>query len=110
MEFTPSKRQEDILRKTRKFVEAHVQPNADRWDKTKKFPLDAWRTLAKLGLAGLLVPRKYGGGGQDVVSYILAVEEILKVRKRSRRGWLESKIQSTVSTSIFRSACSDVEP
>jgi len=76
MEFTPSKRQEDVLRKTRRFVEDHVSPNADRWDRTKHFPRDAWHTLAKVGLTGLPIPRKYGGGGQDVVSYVSAVEEI----------------------------------
>jgi butyryl-CoA dehydrogenase len=76
MEFTPSKRQEDVLRKTKRFVEEHVLPNADRWDRAKQFPRDAWRTLARLGLTGLPIPRKYGGGGQDVVSYVLAVEEI----------------------------------
>jgi len=76
MEFTPSKRQEDVLRKTKRFVEQNVSPNADRWDKTKQFPKDAWQKLAKLGLTGLPIPRRYGGAGQDVVSYILAVEEI----------------------------------
>lgn len=76
MEFTPSKRQEDVLHKTRRFVEEHVSPNADRWDRTKHFPRDAWHTLAKVGLTGLPIPRKYGGGGQDVVSYVSAVEEI----------------------------------
>ena len=76
MDFTPTKAQEVVLRKTRKFVEEHVVPNADRWDKPNQFPRDAWRSLARLGLTGLPVPRKYGGAGQDVVSYILAVEEI----------------------------------
>jgi butyryl-CoA dehydrogenase len=76
MEFSPSKRQEEVLRKTRRFVEEHVWPNADRWDRTKQFPSDAWRALVKLGLTGLPIPRKYGGGGQDVVSYVMAVEEI----------------------------------
>ncbi len=78
MEFAASKRQQDVVRKTRRFVEDHVLPKADRWDKRSKFPMEAWRSLAKSGLAGLPIPRKYGGGDQDVVSYVLAVEEISK--------------------------------
>jgi len=43
-----------------------------------KFPLDAWRELARMRLCGLPIPEKYGGAGQDVLSYIMAVEEISK--------------------------------
>ena len=78
MEFAPSQRQIGILRKTRKFVEREVTPSADHWDKGSRFPIEAWRILAKQGLTGIPIPRKYGGGGQDVVSYIMAVEEISK--------------------------------
>jgi butyryl-CoA dehydrogenase len=78
MEFELSKPQKDVMKKVRRFVETHVAPNADRWDKNNKFPMEAWRTLSKAGLAGLPVPSRYGGGGQDVISYVLAVEEISK--------------------------------
>jgi butyryl-CoA dehydrogenase len=76
MDFSCSKRQEDVARKARRFVEDHVQAQADRWDKSNKFPLEAWRALAKAGLTGVPIPRKYGGGGGDVVSYAQVVEEI----------------------------------
>ena len=76
MEFALSKRQEQVLRTVRSFAEKQVLPKADAWDKTKRFPIDAWRALARAGLTGLPIPTKYGGGGQDVLSYVLAVEEI----------------------------------
>jgi butyryl-CoA dehydrogenase len=76
MEFAPSVRQKKLLRKVRSFVDKHVLPRADRWDKTDKFPVEAWRALSKAGLTGLPIPRKYGGAGEDVMSYVLAVEEI----------------------------------
>jgi len=78
LEFAFSKRQEYLLNKARRFVEDHVLPKADKWDKGKKFPMDAWRTLARSGLTGIPIPRKYGGGGEDILSYVLAVEEISK--------------------------------
>jgi butyryl-CoA dehydrogenase len=76
MEFSHSIRQKQLLRKVRSFVDDHVLPRADRWDKTGKFPVEAWRVLSKAGLTGLPIPRKYDGAGEDVVSYVLAVEEI----------------------------------
>ncbi len=76
MEFALSRRQEDVLRKTERFVQQHVTPKADAWDKSKKFPIETWRALARAGLTGLPFPHKYGGAGQDVLSYVLAIEEI----------------------------------
>jgi len=76
VEFSVSKPQAAVMRRTRRFVEDYVLPNADRWDKCKKFPMQAWGALRRAGLTGLPIPRKYGGAGQDVVSYVLAVEEI----------------------------------
>ena len=76
MDFLPSKNQEQVRRKARRFTEEHVLPKADKWDKSNKFPMDAWRELARSGLTGIPIPRKFGGAGHDVVSYALAVEEI----------------------------------
>ena len=76
MEFAPSKHQEDVCRRARRFVETHVLPHADAWDKSGEFPKAAWAALAKADLAGIPIPAKYGGAGRDVVSYAMAVEEI----------------------------------
>lgn len=76
MDFAPSVRQKQLLRRVRSFVDERVSPRADRWDKTDKFPVEAWRGLSRAGLTGLPIPKKYGGAGEDVMSYILAVEEI----------------------------------
>lgn len=76
MEFAFSRGQEEVLRVVRRFSERLVVPKADGWDKSNKFPMETWRAMAKAGLIGLPIPRKYGGAGQDVLSYVLAVEEI----------------------------------
>ena len=78
MEFALNTRQKDVMRRVQKFVDAHVLGRADRWDKTGKFPVEAWRSLSKSSLTGLPIPRKYGGAGEDVLSYVQAVEEISK--------------------------------
>lgn len=76
MEFALNKRQEQVLRRVRSFTEKRVLPKADGWDKTNRFPMETWRAMARAGLTGLPIPSKYGGDGQDVLSYVLAVEEI----------------------------------
>jgi alkylation response protein AidB-like acyl-CoA dehydrogenase len=76
MRFALTTRQKEVLRKTKTFVEREVAPRADSWDKSKKFPFEAWRALSRMKLTGIPVPEKYGGEGQDVLSYVLAVEEI----------------------------------
>ena len=76
MDLGLSRAQEAVRRKVRRFVEEHVAPNADAWDRSGEFPAAAWRALARSGLAGLPIPSRYGGAGKDVTSYVLAVEEI----------------------------------
>jgi butyryl-CoA dehydrogenase len=76
MEFALDHRHDEVRKKVRRFVEEQVAPRADGWDRDAKFPLEAWKELAREGLAGLPFPAKFGGGGRDVLSYAIAVEEI----------------------------------
>ncbi len=76
MEFGLDRAHEEIRKKVRGFVEEHVVPHADAWDRDKVFPRSAWTALAKAGLAGLPFPTSLGGAGRDILSYAIAVEEI----------------------------------
>jgi alkylation response protein AidB-like acyl-CoA dehydrogenase len=48
-------------------------------DETQKFPADEIKQMGELGFMGMMVDPKYGGGGMDCISYVLAMEEISKV-------------------------------
>lgn len=48
-------------------------------DEEQRFPKDEIKQLGELGFLGMMVDPKYGGGGMDTVSYVLAMEEISKV-------------------------------
>ncbi|MCX6350526.1 MAG: acyl-CoA dehydrogenase [Bacteroidetes bacterium] len=48
-------------------------------DEKAKFPTDHVKKMGELGFLGMMVDPKYGGGGMDAVSYVLAMEEISKV-------------------------------
>ena len=72
--------EQELLRDTvRRFAEEVVAPRAQEIDASGEFPLETFRRAGELGLAGVYVPEEYGGGGMDVVSYCLAIEDISKV-------------------------------
>jgi len=48
-------------------------------DLKAKYPKQHIKELSELGFMGMLVDPKYGGGGLDTISYILAIEEIAKI-------------------------------
>lgn len=68
-----------MLQKTvRDFTSEFVAPRAKQYDKTKDFPWDNIKKMAELSLMGIPFPEKYGGGGADKLSYIIAVEELAR--------------------------------
>ena len=63
----------------REFAEAHVRPIAAEIDRDARFPHETVKRMGELGLMGIAVPEQFGGAGTDVVSYVVALEEIAKV-------------------------------
>ena len=47
-------------------------------DRSGEFPSDVIRAAADAGLCGITIPKIWGGGGRDYVSYALAIEAIAK--------------------------------
>ncbi|MEG2643308.1 MAG: acyl-CoA dehydrogenase family protein, partial [Eubacterium sp.] len=48
-------------------------------DQNNEFPDEAVAKLGEMGIMGLPYPKKYGGAGQDILSYAIAVEELSRV-------------------------------
>ena len=48
-------------------------------DRDARFPTEHVKLMSELGFMGMMVDPKYGGGGMDTVSYVLAMEEISKM-------------------------------
>jgi butyryl-CoA dehydrogenase len=63
----------------REFAEAHVRPIAAEIDRDARFPHETVKRMGELGLMGIAVPEQFGGAGADVVSYVVALEEIARV-------------------------------
>jgi alkylation response protein AidB-like acyl-CoA dehydrogenase len=63
----------------RDFANTELLPGVIERDEHQKFPAEQIKKLGQLGFLGMMVDPKYGGGGMDAISYVLAMEEISKI-------------------------------
>ena len=79
MNFELTREQELVQQMVREFAVNEVKPIAAEIDETERFPMENVEKMAKLGMMGIPFSREVGGAGGDVLSYIIAVEELSKV-------------------------------
>ncbi|MGH9258647.1 MAG: acyl-CoA dehydrogenase family protein [Acidimicrobiales bacterium] len=77
VEFTDE--QQDLRELVRDFAEGEIAPHAERWDADHTFPTDVVRQMGDLGLFGIPFPEEYGGGGADLTTLCIAIEELGRV-------------------------------
>ena len=79
MDFELTREQQLVQQMVRDFAVNEVKPIAAEIDETEQFPMENVKKMAKLGMMGIPFAKEYGGAGGDVLSYIIAVEELSKV-------------------------------
>ena len=79
MDFTLSKQQQMVQKMYREFAENEVKPLAKKVDAEEYVPKETVEKMGKLGMMGIYFPTEVGGAGGDVLSYVMAVEELSKV-------------------------------
>ena len=79
MNFGLTREQELVRQMVREFAVNEVKPIAAEIDETERFPMENVKKMAELGMMGIPFPKELGGAGGDVLSYIVAVEELSKV-------------------------------
>jgi len=79
MDFTLSEEHQMIQKTARDFAEAELRHDALERDAKAIFPKKAVAKLGEMGFLGMITPEKYGGAGFDMLSYVLALEEIARV-------------------------------
>ena len=79
MQFQLSEEHLMIQKAARDFANDVLKPGVIERDEHQKFPAEAIKQLGELGFLGMMVDPKYGGGGMDAISYVLAMEEISKI-------------------------------
>ncbi|MGH9136829.1 MAG: acyl-CoA dehydrogenase family protein [Acidimicrobiales bacterium] len=76
LEFTDE--QEALRRVVREFAEAEIAPRAEAWDRDHTFPVTTVQAMGELGLFGIPFPEEYGGGGADLTTVCIAIEELAR--------------------------------
>ncbi len=79
MNFDLTEEQKAVRDAARDFAENVLLPGVIERDENQTFPTEEVKQLGELGFLGMMVDPKYGGGGMDSVSYVLAMEEISKI-------------------------------
>mgnify|MGYP001451773391 FL=1 len=79
MNFDLSEEQLAVRDAARDFAQNVLKPGVIDRDREQRFPKEEVKQLGELGFLGMMVSPKYGGGGMDTVSYVLAMEEISKI-------------------------------
>jgi isovaleryl-CoA dehydrogenase len=60
------------------FARRELAPIADEIDRNDAFPPDLFPRLGALGILGVTVPPEYGGAGADLLSGVLAIEQLAR--------------------------------
>ncbi len=79
MDFNLSEEHIMIRDAARDFAQTELLPGVIERDNKQEFPHEQMREMGELGFLGMMVNPKYGGGGMDAISYVLAMEEISKI-------------------------------
>lgn len=78
MQFQLTEKQQQVQKAAREFAEKEVLPGAAERDEKEFFSREIADGMGKMGFMGICFPKQYGGAGEDVLSYILAIEEVSK--------------------------------
>lgn len=79
MDFKLTEEQRYVQQAAREFAQKDLKPGVIERDTNMIYPKEEVRKMSELGFMGMMVDPKYGGGGMDTISYVLAMEEISKV-------------------------------
>ena len=75
----------DLFRESyRAFLDRHVAPYHDEWEKAKIVDRGVWLEAGKQGFLGMAVPEEYGGGGNPDFRYNTIVTEETTARALQR--------------------------
>ncbi|GMA98293.1 acyl-CoA dehydrogenase [Pelosinus sp. IPA-1] len=79
MQFQLTEDQKMVQKLARDFAEKKLAPTVAERDAKEEFSRELFDEMGAMGLTSICFPESYGGAEGDVLSYILAVEELSKV-------------------------------
>ncbi len=93
MDLALSEEQVLVVQTVRSFCEKEVVPTASEMDHAGEYPEALVQKLGEMGLMGAFIPMEAGGSGMDLVTYVLAMEEVSK-------AWASLGVIMTVNNSL----------
>lgn len=78
MDLRFTEEQEMMRKMVREFSENEVAKEIPAMNEDQ-FPKETIKKMGELGLMGIPIPEEYGGSGMDLVSYIIAINELSRV-------------------------------
>jgi len=76
MNFELSAEQKALIRSILEFASSELNQGLYRNDHESIFPMDSWTKCSRMGYLGFLIPAKYGGIGQDLLTSVLCMEAL----------------------------------
>ena len=87
-DYTLTEEQEQIRQLARDFAEKELRPRTAEWDAKSEMHSEVLPLLGELGFFGMLLPEEYGGLGLEMLTYLVALEQI---------AWGDAAVAITVS-------------
>ncbi|AZQ61607.1 acyl-CoA dehydrogenase [Flammeovirga pectinis] len=79
MNFELTEEQLAVKEAARDFAVSELLEGVIERDTEQRFPKEQVKQMGELGFMSMMVDPKYGGGGMDTLSYVIAMEEISKI-------------------------------
>ena len=79
MTFELTEEQLAVREAARDFAQNILKPGVIDRDREMRYPKEEVEQMKEMGFMGMMVDPKYGGGGMDTLSYVLAIEELSKI-------------------------------
>ena len=93
MDFELTDEQLRLQATVRAFADKECAPLAAAWDRDGRVPERRFEeALVAMGLYGMTLPEAYGGGGHDLLTAILCIEQLARVSPLCAAGVFESNV------------------
>ena len=93
MDFELTEEQAMVKKMALAFAQKEVKPVADRMDRQGIYSTELVQRLGEMGFMGMFLPQEFGGSGMDLLSYVVAMEEISK-------AWASLAVVMSVQNSL----------
>lgn len=105
MDFSLTDEQEIFRQEIRKFAEKQLAPYYQSDDESGRMTPSIFRDMAAVGLFGLRIPERFGGGEADAVTVGIAAEEV--ARSNINAGY--ALLSTALVCDIFLSSATDAQ-